>query len=102
MPGVVIFDRGLIDAAAALEHATGKPALKNYALERYNSRVFMTPPWPEIYANDHDRHHGLQEAIEEYQRLLAAFSFLGYATQVLPKVGVAERVEMVIEGMRSA
>ncbi|PWB84430.1 MAG: ATPase [Methylocystaceae bacterium] len=101
MPGVVFFDRGLIDAAAALEHATGKPILKAYSKERYNPRVFMTPPWPEIYANDADRRHGLQEAIEEYERLLVVFTSLDYVIEVLPKIGVAQRADIVIEGLKS-
>ena len=102
MPGMVFFDRGLIDAAAALEHATRKPALRTYSTERYNPRVFMTPPWPEIYGNDADRQHGLQQATEEYERLLVAFSSLGYATQVLPKIGAVQRADIIIEGLKSA
>src|SRR3546814_6718924 len=60
--GPVFFDRGLIDAAAALEFATGRPVLQKFAPERFNRRVFMTPPWPEIYVTDADRRHGLEEA----------------------------------------
>ena len=44
--GMVFFDRGLIDAAATLEYATGKPILKSYSAVCYNPLVFMTPPWP--------------------------------------------------------
>lgn len=99
LPGVVFFDRGLIDAAGALEHATGKPVLKIYSEERYNCRVFMTPPWAEIFANDGDRRHNLKDAIEEYQRLLAAFESLEYQTEVLPKVGVAQRADIVLEAL---
>lgn len=101
LPGVVFFDRGLVDAAAALEHATGKPALKTYSKERYHRRVFMTPAWPEIYTNDAERQHDLQEAIEEYERLLSAFASLGYALEVLPKTGVAQRADFVIERLTS-
>jgi len=97
MSGVVFFDRRLVDAAAALEHATGYPTLKIYSGERYNTRVFMTPPWPEIYVNDADRQHGLQEGIDEYERLLVAFSSLGYTAEVLPKIGVAQRADIIIE-----
>lgn len=102
MPGMVFFDRGLIDAAAALEHATGKPTLRTYSTVRYNPRVFMTPPWPEIYGNDADRQHDLQQATEEYERLLVAFSSLGYAIEVLPKIGVVQRADLIIEGLKSA
>ena len=62
----------------------------------------MTPPWPEIYGNDADRQHDLQQATEEYERLLVAFSSLGYAIEVLPKIGVVQRADLIIEGLKSA
>jgi predicted ATPase len=99
MSGVVFFDRGLIDAAAALEHATGRSTLRTYSSERYNPRIFMVPPWPEIHAHDAERRHGLQEAIEEYERLLVAFSSLGYTIEVLPKVGVSQRADNIIQSL---
>lgn len=95
--GLVFFDRGLIDAAAALEHATGKRVLMNYAAERYNKRVFVTPPWREIYVNDVDRRHTFQDAVAEYERLLIAFTSLDYDVDVLPKVDVADRANLVLE-----
>lgn len=95
-PGYVFFDRGLIDAAVALEHASGRPALNRYAVQRYNQRVFITPPWPEIYATDSDRQHSLQEAIAEYERLLIAFTSLGYDVEVLPKIEVTARADMIL------
>jgi predicted ATPase len=48
----VFFDRGLIDAVAALEHLTGEPVVKSLGpVYRYNKRVFLAPPWPEIYVS---------------------------------------------------
>ena len=59
----VFFDRGLIDAAAALEHLTGEPVLQHLGRShRYNKHVFLAPPWPEIHRLDHERRHGLPEA----------------------------------------
>jgi predicted ATPase len=95
LQGPVFFDRGLIDAAAALEFATGKPVLQKFAAERFNRRVFMTPPWPEIYVMDADRRHGLEEATNEYERLLSAYSALNYDVRLLPKVPVAERADLI-------
>jgi predicted ATPase len=47
LSGWVFFDRGLIDAAAALQHATGEPVLATVGqLHRYHRRVFFAPPWP--------------------------------------------------------
>ena len=67
--GWVFFDRGLVDAAAALEHATGGPELETLGqLHRHNRTVFLTPPWSEIYVADAERRHGLEHAIAEYER----------------------------------
>ncbi|WP_127751924.1 AAA family ATPase [Devosia sp. 1566] len=93
----VFFDRGLVDAAVALEHATGSPArtlLASY--DRYHQSVFLTPPWPEIYVTDTERQHDLTEATSEYDRLLTAYRELGYDTVILPKVGVGDRADFIL------
>ena len=97
MPGVVFFDRGLIDAAAALEYASGERVLTRYFDECYNRVVFLTPPWREIYVGDGDRQHGFGEAVKEYERLLLAFSSLGYEIEILPKIDVVSRADLVIQ-----
>lgn len=96
-PGPVFFDRGLIDAASALE-AAGEPALlKALATgHRYNGKVFLTPPWPEIYAGDPERRHGFDAALAEYERLEKTYPTLGYEAIVLPKVPVGERADFVL------
>jgi predicted ATPase len=93
----VFFDRGLIDASIALWHLTGEPVLSPLRQsQRYHQRVFLAPPWPEIYVTDSERRHSLNAGIAEYQRLLDAYPALGYEVTVLPKVGVAERAEFVL------
>lgn len=64
--GRVFFDRGLVDAAVALEHAAGS-SVRNLlaAYDRYHQSVFLMPPWPEIYVTDDQRQHDLTDAIEE-------------------------------------
>jgi predicted ATPase len=49
----VFFDRGMIDAAAALHHLTGEPALATRGqANRYHRRVFLTPPAATEERND--------------------------------------------------
>ena len=89
LPGWVFFDRGLIDAVAGLQHLTGEPALAALATShRYHRRVFVTPPWPEIFVNDRERRHSLESAMHEYFRMLDVYPLLGYEVVVLPKVTV--------------
>jgi predicted ATPase len=95
--GWVFFDRGLIDAAAALQHVTGALVLKALAsVHRYHCRVFLAPPWPEIYATDAERRHGFDAAVAEYRRLLDVYPSLGYAVTILPKIGVSERADFIL------
>ena len=98
----VFFDRGLIDAAAALEHLTGEPVVECLGrVYRYNKRVFLAPPWPEIYTLDQERRHDFAEAVAEYDRLIAVYPALGYDIQVLPKVSVAERANWILASLAS-
>jgi predicted ATPase len=97
----VFFDRGLVDAAAALEHATGEAVLETLGrAHRYHSRVFLAPPWPEIYVNDPERPHGLEAAQAEYERLLGVYGDLGYVVSILPRTDVAARADFVLETLR--
>ncbi len=102
LDGWVFFDRGLIDAAAALEQMTGKPMLKALGqANRYHPRVFVAPPWPEIYETDPERRHGLDMALAEYSRLLETYPSLGYEVLILPKVGVSERADFILSTLKA-
>jgi predicted ATPase len=98
LPGPVFFDRGLIDAAVALEHLTGEAVLADLAAcHRYSNPVFLAPPWPELFASDAERRHDFASAVAEYDRLAAAYPALGYDVILLPKVSVAERLAFILE-----
>lgn len=95
--GWIFFDRGLVDAAAALQAITGEPALSTMGqIHRYHRRVFLAPPWPEIFVTDEGRKHNFDSAVQEYESLAAAYPSLGYETITLPKASVEERAEFVL------
>ena len=100
LDGWVFFDRGLIDAAAALQHLTGERVLAPIRrAHRYYHRVFLAPPWPEIYRTDPERRHGLEMALAEYTRLSETYPSLGYDVSILPKIGVPERAAFVLSAL---
>lgn len=95
--GWVFYDRGLVDAAVAFEHATGTPVSETLnGRPGFHWQVFMAPPWPEIYRNDGERQLDFSEGVREYQRLLSSFKELGYKTVELPKADVKERAQFVL------
>ena len=96
-PGWVFFDRGLIDAASALELLTGEPVLEQLnSLHPYHQRVFLAPPWPEIHVSDAERPHGFEAGVAEYERLARQLPALGYEVIILPKASVCARAELVL------
>lgn len=98
--GWVFFDRGLVDAAAALEAISDEVALRPLCIEnRYFPSVFMAPPWPEIYKIHADRRHDLAAAVDEYERLMKAFPDLGYEVVPLPKLPPSRRADSVLAAL---
>jgi predicted ATPase len=98
LSGWVFFDRGLVDAAAALQEVTGEPALDRIGQRhRYHRHVFVAPPWPEIFVTDPERRHSFDAAIDEYDHLVSVYPSLGYEVITLPKVSVSERADFVLQ-----
>ncbi|MDD7909367.1 AAA family ATPase [Pseudovibrio exalbescens] len=97
LSGPVFFDRSLIDAVTAFEHATGSTEYRAHAhMYRYAQTVFLAPPWPEIYKPDAERRHGLEDAKAEFVRLEHAYQAFGYSTVLIPKAPVAARVNFIL------
>ena len=99
-PGVrpVLFDRSIIDNVAGLQRI-GYPlapalneAVRRY---RYGRWVYMTPPWPELFAQDAERRHSFEEAEAEYESLLVAYQAHDYEVVVIPRQSVAERADFL-------
>lgn len=95
--GWVFFDRGLIDAASALEALSGEAVLHSFCAEmRYYPKVFMAPPWPEIYLTDKERRHDFEASLAEYTRLERVFPILGYEVVTLPKTTASARADFIL------
>ncbi|MBC8158902.1 MAG: AAA family ATPase [Alphaproteobacteria bacterium] len=95
--GFVFFDRGLVDAVAALQRYLKDERTESWLRQhRYNKHVFLAPPWREIYVVDTERRHGFTEAIEEFQQLRSMYPSLGYDVHILPKLSVERRADFVV------
>lgn len=100
-PGTVFFDRSWVDAAGTLEHVAGEPADQIARMaSSYHPTVFMTPPWPEIYAGDAERRHGLDEAVAEHERLMRLYPRLGYTPVLLPKITATGRADFILARLK--
>src|SRR5713226_9490912 len=97
--GQVVFDRGVPDMVGYFQ-LLGRPVPSHVtrAAERfrYNRRVFLAPPWPEIFRQDAERKQTPEEARRTCEAMVAAYSSCGYELIVLPLVSVDERVRFVL------
>ncbi len=100
LSGPVFFDRGVTDLLGYLT-LVGRPVPAHIARAaerfRYHRRVFVAPPWPQIYVQDTERKQTPEEAVRTYEALVAAYTRRGYELVRLPLVTVEERVRFVLE-----
>jgi len=95
--GVHVFDRGLPDTIA-YAHALGVDAgrAKVVANEyRYMPKVFLAPPWQDIFENDQERTLTFAATAQFSHLLETAYRTLGYEWHLLPRVSVCERAAFV-------
>lgn len=101
--GIVFFDRGLIDAAIALANSGGQTIEETIGeTQPYWKRVFVVPPWRELFGNDPERRHSFEAAVQEHLRIEETLDALGYTRVELPKVSAQERAEIVLKECRVA
>lgn len=94
--GRIFFDRGIMDMWGA-NGAPPSPALvEAVRTRRYNARVFVLPPWREIYATDGERKQDWAEAEATFAKVMTAMVELGYEPVVVPKGGVEDRTAFVL------
>jgi predicted ATPase len=97
--GPVFFDRGVPDVVGYLRLlGVLIPTHMEKAVEAfcYNRRVFIAPPWKEIFQQDSERKQDFQEAVRTYETLIATYSGYGYELVEIPRVSVEERVRFVL------
>ncbi|MDF2383804.1 AAA family ATPase [Nostoc ellipsosporum NOK] len=95
----VFFDRGLPDTLAYmfLTGQTVDPAVQAAAEKyRYNSRVFLLPPWQEIYNTDEERKQSWDEAVKTARVIRNTYRHFGYDPVDVPRCSVADRVKFVL------
>jgi predicted ATPase len=66
---------------------------------RYRTRVFMAPPWREIYRTDTERRQSWAEAVRTYEVVGRAYVEAGYELVELPRVSVCERLAFVLRDL---
>jgi predicted ATPase len=98
--GLVFFDRGVPDVLGYLR-LIGQPIPdhmhRTAEIFRFNRRVFIAPPWREIFHPDRERKQDFDEAVRTHDALVATYTACGYELIELPRVSVEERMRFVLD-----
>jgi predicted ATPase len=103
--GSVFFDRSVLDTIGYLRLLGRTVPVhmdKAATMFRYNRRVFIAPPWPEIFEQDSERRQTLDEATRTYEAMVMTYRDYGYELEELPRVSVDERVEYIAAQLPTA
>jgi predicted ATPase len=98
--GAVFFDRGIPDVIGYLRLMNlpvPSRMTEAAAHRRYNRRVFIAPPWPEIFAQDEERKQTPEEAERTHAAMVEVYTGLGYDMVELPRLPVDARAALVLE-----
>ncbi|VWB57034.1 AAA family ATPase [Burkholderia metallica] len=100
--GPVFFDRGVPDVIGYLR-LTGLPVPAHAQAAarrfRYHPRVFIAPPWPDIYTQDTERRQDFAEALRTYDAMVEGYTTYGYRLVELPRDSVQARVRFVTDAL---
>jgi predicted ATPase len=100
--GPVFFDRSIVDVLGYLRLIGERiPEHMRRAAEsfRYYQRVFIAPPWKEIFHTDGERKQDFDEAVRTYDAMVSMYTEYKYQLIELPRVSVEERKRFVLDSI---
>lgn len=94
----VFFDRGIpgLVGYCQLVNISSKAVDAAAQRYRYNPKVFIFPPWEDIYQNDAERQQDYKEAVMTYNCLKYAHLNCGCHLIEVPKLSIDDRVKFIV------
>ena len=100
---VTFFDRGIPDT---ITHARinklrlSEEAYLQAQTHRYNRKVFLAPPWQQIYETDAERKQTFEEALVSFRRNNEVYTEYGYDHVEIPVGTVETRVDFILASIQ--
>tara|TARA_A100001015_G_scaffold320566_1_gene447413 strand:- start:5599 stop:6126 length:528 start_codon:yes stop_codon:yes gene_type:complete len=94
------YDRGIIDSFAYLikDNINLKEEWITIAKEyKYFNKVFITPPWEEIFHTDQERKEDFITAKKIHSHLIKAYKAFDYKPIIIPKITIQERINFILK-----
>ena len=98
------FDRGILDTithARINQFLLPDEAYLQAQKYRYNRKVFLAPPWQQIYSTDSERKQTFEEAMISFQMNKEVYTEYGYELVEIPCAAVETRVDFILDSIKS-
>lgn len=98
---MVFIDRGLPDVVAYMDYfETAYPSAFNEACSEYfYDKIYLLPPWREIYQTDNERYESFEQAVIIYEHLKKSYLSFGYSPIEVLKDSVQSRSEFILNNL---
>ena len=94
------YDRSIVDSLAYLVK-DGLPVPQEWDILakefRYFQKVFITPPWPEIYLQDAERKERLEMVTAIHEALVKTYKKYNYSVIEVPRMPALDRIEFILK-----
>ncbi len=95
---ILFFDRSFLDSAFLIQQNDKIyfEKIRSYiSTHQFNRKVFLAPPWKEIYTNDSERDQTFEESVNIYESLRKWYLLSGYEPIMLPRLNVEKRMAFI-------
>lgn len=100
---MVFLDRGIPDVLAYMHYiGDAYPSGFDQACrEHVYTKIFILPPWEEIYISDAERYENFEQAKLIYSHLCETYQSYGYELVEVPKGDVDSRIDFILGKLTS-
>ena len=98
---LLFYDRGIPDVLAYMhyfEQAVDQH-FKDACIDHKYNKVFILPPWKDIYVMDSERFESFEQAEDIHQHLKETYNSFGYTCISVPFGTVKERVDFILNNI---
>ncbi len=99
----IFFDRGIPDVLAYMNFFNQKytSEFMKACQEYIYDKVFLLPPWKDIYISDNERFESFEEAKQIHYHLEKTYRDNGYKIELVPFGSVEERVDFILNSINN-
>ena len=98
---IIFFDRGVADVLGYMDYfkQSYDAIFTDACKENKYTRIFLLPPWEEIYISDNERFESYDEAVEIHHALKKIYEVFGYEIIEVPFGTIKERTDYILESL---